>query len=157
MSIFGKLDAANIPTNPFFVEKGDYPAEVSDAKYQTNRDEVRQLKIEYTITDDTSEYDGKKVSHFFNLVDPEMTTEMFELLPADEKKKLRMNMANLKRTLCGNDGNDNHKGLGVSPDDLNEEGWNPQVVIGTKVTIGISNYGANNEGVNIKWVNLRKE
>lgn len=157
MSIFGKLDAANIPSNPFHVEKGEYEAEVTEAKYQTNRDDQRQLKIEYTITDENSQYVDQKVSHYFNLVDPGMTSEMLELLPVDEKKKVRMTLANLKKTLCGNDGNSNHKGLGVDPDDLNGDNWDPEALKGTKVIVAVVNKGSNNEYVNIQWVNLREE
>jgi hypothetical protein len=157
MSIFGKLDAAKIPTNPFFVEAGEYEAEVTGAKYKDKSDGGRQLIIEYTITDDSSEYIDSKVAQFFNLPDSELTAEAFELLPADEKKSIRRTMSAIKRTLCGNEGNDRQKGLGVSADDLNDETWNPEVLIGTKVHLAVNNYGQTNEGVNVKWVNLRNE
>lgn len=153
MSLFGKLDAANIPTNPFFIEKGDYSAEVTKAQYKTNRDQQKQLVIEYTITDEESQFLDSRASKYYTLVDSEMTQEMFELMPADEKKKIRQAMAALKRDLCGNDNNPSQKGLGISMDDLNDD-FNPEILVGTKVQIGISNYGANNEGVNIRWVNL---
>lgn len=154
MSIFGQLDAANIPTNPFFVEKGEYESEVTDAKFKTNRDDVRQLFIEYTITDESSAFHKSKVQQFFNLVDPTMTQEAFMLLPATEQQKIRRTMSSMKRTLCGNDGNDKQKGLGVDPDDLNAPDWNPEVLKGTKVMLAVNNYGPNNEGVAVKWVNL---
>jgi hypothetical protein len=154
MSIFGKLDAATIPTNPFFIEKGEYAAEVTDAKYNTNRDDVRQLVIKFVITDDNSQYCDVPVTKYFNLVDSEMTQESFELLPADEKKKIRLSMSNLKKFLCGNDGNSNHRGLGVDPDVLNDDNWDPSSMTGTKVIVGITNYGPTNEGVNLQWVNL---
>jgi hypothetical protein len=154
MSIFGKLDAAAVSTNPFWIEAGDYSAEVVDARYKTNRDNVKQLYIQYVITDENSEFLDQKPSHFFNLVDPDMTAEALALLPADEKKKIRMSMANLKKTLCGNEGNSNQKGLGVAIDDLNDENWNPETLKGTKVMIGIGNGGSSNEFVNIRWVNL---
>lgn len=157
MSIFGKLDAANIPTNPFFVEKGEYPAEVTKAEYKTNRDEVRQLSIEYTITDETSAFDKQRVTHFFNLPDPDMTQADMILLPPDEQKALRRNLSNMKRTLCGNDGNDKQRGLGVVPDDLNDENWTPEVLVGTKITLAINNYGKDQQGVAVQWVNLREE
>jgi len=154
MSIFGQLDAANIPTNPFWVEKGDYSAEVTKAQYKTNRDGNKQLFLEYTITSEDSQFLDSKVVQYFTLVDPEMTQESFGLLPADEQKSIRRTMSALKRTLCGNDSNPAQKGLGVNPNDLNDANWNPEVLVGTKVDIGISNYGATNEGVNVRWVNL---
>lgn len=155
MSIFGQLDAANIPTNPFFIEAGDYEAEVTKALFKNNRDGQKQLVIEYTITDDASEFDGKTVSQYFTLVDPDMTAEQFALLPAAEKQKISRTNSAIKRTLCGNNANEAQKGLGVDPEDLNSPTWTPEFLVGTKVNIGISNYGAENEGVNLKWVNLR--
>jgi hypothetical protein len=157
MSIFGKMDAATIPTNPFFVEKGEYPAEVTKAEYKTNRDDVRQLSIEYTITDETSSFDKQRVSHFFDLPDANMTQADMMLLPPDEQKKIRRTMSNIKRTLCGNDGNDKQKGLGVDPDDLNSDDWTPDGLVGTKVILAVNNYGKDQQGVAVQWVNLREE
>lgn len=154
MSIFGKLDAEAIPTNPFFVEKGEYTAEVTNAKFKQNRDDQKQLHLEYTITDESSQFLDSKVQQFFTLVDSEMTQESFLLLPAEEQKSIRRTMSALKRTLCGNDNNDKQKGLGVRPDELNDENWNPEVLKGTKVMLAVNNYGATNEGVAVKWVNL---
>ncbi len=154
MSLFGKLDAEKIATNPFFVEKGEYEAEVTKAFYKDRNNDTRQLVIEYTITNEDSQFYDSKVSSYFNLVDPDMTEEAFSLLPADEQKKIRQTNAAIKRTLCGNDANSSQKGLGVHPDDLNDPEWTPESVVGTKVTIGIANYGANNEGVNVRWVNI---
>lgn len=157
MSLFGKLDSQNIPTNPFFVEKGEYEAEVTRAEFKTNRDQDRQLHIEYTITSAESQFLDSKVVQFFTLVDPNLTQESFSLLPAEEQKKIRRNLSTLKRTLCGNDGNSSQKGLGVDAEDLNAENWNPEVLVGTKVILAVQNYGPTNEGVAVRWVNLREE
>lgn len=154
MSIFGKLDAANIPSNPYFVEQGEYEGEVTRADFKNNRDGERQLHIEYTITNEDSQYLDSKVVQFFTIVDPEMTQEKFDLLPADEQKKIRRNMSALKRTLCGNEHNTSQKGLGVNSDDLNDEAWDPKSLVGTKVKFAVNNYGTTNEGVAIRWVNL---
>ncbi len=154
MSIFGQLDAETVTTNPFFVEEGEYTGEVTKAFYKTNRNDVRQLVIEYTINNEDSAFLDSKVSHYFDLPDKDMTLESMSLLPADEQKKIRKNMSNVKRTLCGNDGNPNHKGLGVSAADLNDPNWSPEIVVGTKVNFAVNNYGPTNQGVAIKWVNL---
>ncbi len=154
MSIFGKLDAQSIPSNPYFIEKGDYDAEVTKGEFRTKQDGTRQLFIEYTITEENSAYLDSRASQFFNLPDPELTQEAFNMMPADDQKKLRQQISAMKRTLCGNDANPSQKGLGVDADDLNDESWDPGSLVGTKVRIGISNYGATNEGVNVRWVNL---
>lgn len=154
MSIFGELDAATIPTNPYWVEKGEYSAEVTNAQFKVNRDGVRQLIIEYTINNEDSQFLDSKVFQFFNLVDADMTNEKMALLPAEEQKIIRRTMSALKRTLCGNDSNPSQKGLGVDFNDLNDSNWSPESLIGKKVDIGVNNYGPTNEGVTIRWVNL---
>lgn len=157
MSVFGKLDAANIKTNPFFIEKGVYHAEVTNGQIKTNRDNQRQLVIEYTINEADSAYNDKKISHYFTLPAEDMTQEDYELLSPEERQKLDNILSAMKRTLCGNDANASQKGLGVSEDDLNDESWNPATLIGTKVMLAIRNYGEKNEGVGIHWVNLQQD
>lgn len=152
MSIFGQLDAANIPANPYFIEAGDYFAEVTKAEIKKNRDGQRQIAITYTIRDENSQYNKSSVTQYFNLVDSDMTAEKLALLPAEEQQKIRKTNAALKRTLCGNAAVENQHGLGVNIDDLNDPSWDPAVVVGTFVNIGIANYGT--DGVNVRWVNL---
>jgi len=150
MSLFGKLDAETIKSNPFFIEKGEYEAEVTDAKYKAGRDGGRQLVIDFVIEDETSQYDGKRASKFFDLVDSEMTFEAFALLPPEEKATISRNLSSTKNMLCGNGRN---KGLGVAADDLNDKDWDPAVLKGVKVIMSISNFG--DDGVNVRWANLR--
>ncbi len=153
MSLFGQLDAANIPSDPYFIEKGEYECEVVKAEYSKNRDGERQLHIVYKITDNFSEYEGKQAHQYFVLVDSEMTQEKFDLLPADEKKKIRGRNSAIKRTLCGVEGRDNQKGLEIDPEELNDPNWNPEVLVGKQCMVTISNFGDHNTGVNVKWVN----
>lgn len=151
MSIFGKLDAAKIPASPYFIEAGEYTAEVNKAEYRNNRDGDRQLFIEYGINDEESLFHNKRVGTFFTLVDPDMTEAEFALLPASEQAAIHRNITNLKRALCGYG---NNKGLGVTVEDLNDDNWDPAILKGLKVNLAVSNYGADNQGVNVKWANL---
>lgn len=157
MSIFGKLDAAAIPTNPFFIEEGEYATEVTEAKFQTqSKDgkEVKQLYIQFTIIDESSQFVGSKAVKTYNLVDEDLTAETLALLPPDDQKKIRQSIAALKRDLCGNGNNPKQRGLGVAIEDLDDPNWNPEVLKGTKADIGINNYGSTKEGVNVRWVTL---
>ncbi|MFY3742212.1 MAG: hypothetical protein HMLIMOIP_002676 [Candidatus Nitrosomirales archaeon] len=153
MSIFGKIDAQTISSNPYYVEKGDYTAEITDAKYKKDQEGKRQFVIDFTIDNEDSEFFDQRVSKYFDLVDEDMDDEAFALLPPEEKKTVRRNMAALKNTLCGSGRN---KGLGVDPDDLNDESWDPSVLKGTKVDLSISNYGPTGDGVNVRWANIRE-
>lgn len=152
MGIFAQLDAENIPTNPFWVEAGTYSAEVTDAKYKNNNKGQRQLVIEYTINDQDSQFLDQKLAHYFTLPDPDLTQEKFNNLPAEEQKAIRRTLSSMKKTLCGSSAT--QRGLGVPVEDLNDDNWNPEVLKGIKVEIGVKNYGADNNGVNISWVNL---
>lgn len=157
MSLFGQLDAENIPSNPFFIEKGEYSTEVTKAEYTTNKDGERVLHIVYTIEDEYSDYDKKQAHQRFTLVPAEMTAEMFELLPADEKKTIRARNSAIKRTLCGAEGNKNMRGLEIEANDLNDPAWDPKVLVGKKATVAIDNWGENKTGVKIQWVNAISE
>jgi hypothetical protein len=153
VSIFGKLDAREIPASPYYIAAGEYDAEVTDAQYRIKKDsDQRQLFIEYTITDEGSLFNNKRVRTYFDLVDPDLTNESFMMLPTAEQAIIQRNMTNLKRALCGF--NDNIRGLGVSEDDLNDDNWEPASLKGIKVRIGISNYGPDNQSVNVKWANI---
>jgi hypothetical protein len=157
MGIFGKLDAATIPTNPFFIAKGNYGAEVVAAKFQTDRDGDKQLYIQVAITDEDSAFFKKKAHKIYDIVDENLTSEELALMPIEEQQKIRSQISTLKRDLCGNDGNGSQKGLGVDVDDLNDGEWNPEVLVGTKINMGIKNWGADNQGVNIQWMNIISE
>lgn len=158
MSIFGKLDAAAVKSNPLFVEAGTYHAEVTNAYFKEfNKKDgstQRQLHITYTINEPESQYDNKIAKKFYNLVDPELTPEAFALLPADDRAQIEKDMTTLKKDLCGNTTNSFQKGLGVPADDLNDDNWDPKSLVGTKVVIGVRNGGADNESVYVQWVNL---
>jgi len=150
MGLFGKLDAANVSANPFYIKQGEYSATVTDARYKENRDGERQLFIEYTIDDPESQYLDFKATQFFTLPDDDLDEAKFALLPAEEKKKVQRNISNMKKALCGNG---NNKGLGQEPDDLNDASWDPAVLRGLKVDMAISNFGT--DGVNVRWANLQ--
>jgi len=153
MSLFGQLDAANIPSNPFFVAEGIYEAEVTKGEYSTSKTGNRQLHIEYTINNEDSQYLDSKLHHYFTLVDADMTAEKFALLPTEEQQKLRKSNSKIKQVLCGNDANSTQNGLGVDPEDLNDKNWDPKSLLGIPVEISVANNGEKNEYTNIKWVN----
>lgn len=155
MSIFGLMDAEQVSSNPFWVKEDTYDCQVTDAKFKANRDGDRQLFIEFTIDDSSSEYNDFKLQKYYTLPPADLTQEAFELMDAEGKKKLRQQMANLKRDLCGDDSNANKKGLGVAASDLNDPEWTPEVLIGTDCVVGVGNGGSDKQYVNVRWMNLR--
>ncbi len=156
MSLFGKLDAANIPTNPFKVDAGTYSAVVTVGEYRQKKDNGgRQLHIEYQINDPDSEFNNRKVGQYFDLVDESMTEEQMDLLPPDEKSKIKKTNSAIKRTLCGNASRDDQPGLGLTEDDLNDPDWTPEQLVGLNVDVTVYNYGTNNDNTGVRFVNLQ--
>ncbi len=153
MSIFGQLDAASISSNPFLIEQGTYNAVISKAEFRTREDKPRQFILEYTIDDENSSFNAFKIQKYYNLVDEKMTAEDFAMLPPSEQQTLKRNLANLKKDLCGNEANAQQIGLAINPNDLNDPEWDPSVLMGTSVTIGIVNFGENKERMDVRWVN----
>ena len=154
MSLFGKLDAANVKTNPLYIEAGEYPAEVTKAEFRVNRSGERQLFLQYTIVDEDSKYHNKRASQFYTLPPADLDAEGLEILrEADAKaaEKIESTISGMKRTLSGTSGFAAHRGLGVPEEDLNDPEWTPEGLVGTKIILTISNYGL--DGVNIRMVN----
>jgi hypothetical protein len=157
MSIFGQLDAESVSSNPFKVERGVYSAEVTKFEFRTTANGQRMLILNCTISDAESQFDGERVDKTYFLPPEDMTQEMLDSLPADEKKRIMRNLSTLKKDLCGDETRSDRKGLGIDPNDLNDPNWNPAVVVGTPVTIGVNNYGTNGSKVDIGFINLREE
>lgn len=153
MSIFGKLDAALVKTDPFFIAAGDYYASITASEVKIY-EEKPQFVITYKINDASSPYNNFSARKIYNLPDPDMTQEDYELLSGKERQRLDTAMASLKRDLCGRDEDPEDNGLGVDPNDLNNPEWNPASLVGLEVIISINNYGANNSGVGVKRVVL---
>lgn len=150
MSIFGKLDAANVKANPNHIDTGDYEGEVTWAGIRTNESGDRRLVIEYTIENEESAFNGSKHRETFFLPAEDMTEEQMLLLPVEDQKKIRKNNANVKKRLCGYSAK--NIGLGVSEDDLNDPNWTPEVLKGLKVRFGIQ---VNGDYINTKYVVLQ--
>ncbi len=152
MSIFGKLDAETVKSNPFHVDAGDYLGEITDADYKTNSDGERRLFIEYTITNDESSFKGSKVKEYLRLPPEDFTMEQFTMLPPDDQKKIREQMAKVKARLCGY--SERNRGLGVDSSDLNDPAWSPKALMGIQVRFGVTN-GTDGSYVNVKYVALQ--
>ncbi len=157
MSIFGQLDSASIPTNPYWIEEGEYPGEVTKSEFGVNKQNKKQIVLQYTIDDEGTRFHGKRTTQYFEIADPDMTIEDFKMLPSSEQDKILKTLSSLKRTLCGNSANAAQKGLGVLEEELNDPEWDPTVLVGTKINMGIGNSGDSGQYVNVRWVNLRDE
>lgn len=158
MGIFGKLDAKNVPDNPFFVDEGEYTAVIEKAFIHENKkQEKHQLVIQYKITeaddDGNEKYKGKQIRDWFDIF-PEMTEEDYNDLTPEEQGDVDAANSAVKRRLCGfTSGKREFPGLGVDIDDL-DESWDPKSLVDTEVELAIVLGGDNKEFSNIKWVNI---
>ncbi len=150
MSIFGKMDAAKVKTNPYYVEAGDYFGEIVEADIRTKRDsDDRYLYIQFEILDEESAFKGSKPTLRQDLPAADLTEEVMASLPADDQAKIRRDMTTVKNILCGNN---RFPGLGIDPEDLNDPDWHPKVLKGLKVNFTVRNFGE--DGVQISYANI---
>lgn len=157
MSIFGDLDADEIPENPYWVEEGEYSAVITDAFFHENKkkeDNPHQLVICYTITDEDSEYFNNEVRDWFTYF-KDMNKEIYQSLSAAEKKEVKSALSAIKRRLCGQKDTDPpRKGLGQPESVLNDPEWDPKELVGLEVDLLVSNSGDKNQYSNVRWANL---
>ena len=149
MSLFGELDAAEISTNPFYVEAGEYSGKIVEAKHTEDRDGNPRFQIRYVITDEMSDYHGKTLMDSFKLF-PGMTSELLATLPPAEKKEVRDALGALKRRLCGQENVEDDKGLGVLEEELNDEEWDPKTLVDMEVELAVVN-SADNTRSFVRW------
>jgi hypothetical protein len=154
LSIFGKLDAESISSNPFKVDDGIYEGEVTKFEFRETRTGQRQIFLRVVIKEEESMFDGQGVDKTYWLPDADMDQEMLNSLPDDEKKRTLQNMATVKKDLCGEEGNTRRQGLAIDPNDLNDPDWDPKFMVGTPVMIGVKVYKDKSQ---IQWINKREE
>jgi hypothetical protein len=73
MGLFGDVDAADIPENPFYVAPGTYYCVLTEAnimaKKNVKEDDLSPsgLSLKWVIEDEDSEFNGQNVSDWFNM------------------------------------------------------------------------------------------
>lgn len=74
-NLFGDVDAADIPDDPFYVAPGTYDCTVIDAAFVERKDhQGHGLSIKYQINESESEYDGNTIQEWKNVY-PNLTPE----------------------------------------------------------------------------------
>ena len=156
MSIFGMMDADKIPTNPFWIKCGEYFGEVVTSELRensNNENKSRMFFLEYKIESEGG-FKGRRAQHRLPLPAADFTEEDMALLSEEDQAKVMRQISTAKRVLCG-DGY--RKGLGVPVESLNDPEWDPAEILTRKVNFLIDNYGDDNNGVQIKWVELDED
>lgn len=123
MALFGDIDAADIPEDPFHVDDGTYLATLTEVKAVTrNSDGQHGLAFKWTITEEDSEFEGNTLNDWKNFY-PDLTEE--DLTP-DIKKDL----SRLKQRLAQ---------IGVPEEEMNSFTENFEDYVGTEAYVTVKN------------------
>lgn len=106
MGLFGEVDAADVPDDPFHVDNGTYLTVLTELKFlQRNSDGQHGVSAKFAITEDDSPFAGNTVQAWKNYY-PEATED--ELA---ENNDMRKDLARLKQFLLS---------LGVPESDMDK-------------------------------------
>lgn len=121
--LFGKLDASEIPDDPFHVDDGTYLSVLQEVKaVQRNSDGQNGLSFKFAIVEEDSEFEGNTVQSWKNFY-PDLTED--DLTP-DIKKDL----SRLKQFLTQ---------LGVPEEDMDAFVENTDDYIGSEYYVTVRN------------------
>jgi hypothetical protein len=92
MGLFGEIDAADIPENPFYVAPDTYKCVLAEAGIVDKKDNSGQgLSFKWVIEEEESDYNGQNISDWKNIY-PDLT--------ADEKTaKITQDLSRLRQRL----------------------------------------------------------
>lgn len=84
MGLFGEIDAADVPENPFWVAPDTYECVLSEATIVDKKDGSGQgLSFKWVIENEDSEFNGQNISDWKNIY-PDLTSdEMTQKIKAD--------------------------------------------------------------------------
>lgn len=103
MGLFGDMDAADIPENPYYVAPGTYYCVLTKAERVEKKDKSGEgLSFTWVIEYEDSEYNGNQVQDWKNIY-PDLTSE--EITP-----NIRKSLSFLKQRLTE---------MGLSPEEQN--------------------------------------
>jgi hypothetical protein len=98
MSLFGDIDAADIPENPFYVAPGTYECVLTEANIVAKKDGSGVgLSLKWVIDDEDSDYKGQNLSDWFNVY-PELTAEEMTQPQKQDLSRLRQRLTQMGLT-----------------------------------------------------------
>lgn len=141
MGLFGDVDAADIPDNPYYVAPGTYNCVLSEAKKVDKKDGSGSgLAFKWVIQDEDSEYNGSQIQDW---------KDIFPDLTADEiTQNVRRKISFLKQRLTE---------MGLSPEEQNEllEPGNLEDLVGLEAYVEVVEVPDKNDP-DIKYSNVKK-
>lgn len=120
--LFGDIDAAEVPDNPFYVAPDTYRCVLAELNRVSKKDGSGEgLAFKWVIEDEDSEFNGNQIQDWKNIY-PDVTSE--ELTP-----EIRKDNARLKQRLIE---------LGLSEDEMNDLLDNLEEYVGTVAFVEVT-------------------
>lgn len=139
MGLFGDVDAAEVPDNPFYVAPDTYRCVLAELNRVEKKDGSGEgLAFKWVIEDEDSEYNGNQIQDWKNIY-PDVTSD--ELTP-----EIRKDNARLKQRLIE---------LGLSEDEMNGLLDNLEEYVGTVAFVTVTET-ADRKNPEKKYTNVQK-
>ena len=127
MGLFGDVDVAEIPDDPFWVDDGVYFCVLTEAKHIVPKTEDKNhgVALRFVIQEEDSEFDGSQLNLWRNY---------YPGIKKDElTKEIKQDLSRLKNTMIQ---------IGVSEDEMDQENFFEEVLpsyIGTEAYVTVKN------------------
>jgi hypothetical protein len=123
MSLFGDIDAHEIPEDPFHVDDGTYLSTLTEVKaVKRNSDGQNGLAFKWTITEEDSEFEGNTLQDWKNFY-PDLTEE-------DITPEIKKDLSRLKQRLSQ---------IGVPEEEMGSFLENLDEYVGTEAYVTVKN------------------
>lgn len=141
MGLFGDVDAADVPNDPFYVAPDTYLCVLAEATLQDTQAGGQGLSLKWVIEDEDSDYYGNNISDWHNVYSAEFLAE-HDVSDAN----VRRSRSNMKKRLLD---------LGVTEDEMDTIHENLDTLVGKTAYITTVETPDKNDP-DKKWVNIRK-
>jgi beta-glucosidase/6-phospho-beta-glucosidase/beta-galactosidase len=138
MGLFGNVDIADIPDDPFFVPQDTYLCVLSEASIITTNSGGQGFSIRWTIDEEDSDYNAMNIGDWFNIY-PDVDAE-------DLTQQQKRTLSNLKKRLID---------LGITPEDMDSIDENLSDLVGITAYVTVKNSVDKNDP-DKKYTNVTK-
>lgn len=140
-NLFGDVDAADVPDDPFYVAPDTYLCVLSEAAIVDTQTGGKGLSLKWVIEDEDSDYVGQNISDWHNIYWDEYISDHDV-----SEAQVRRSRSNMKKRLLD---------IGVAEEDLNNIHENLDDLVGITAYITTVETPDKNDP-DKKWVNIRK-
>lgn len=143
MSLFGDVDAADVPDDPFYVAPDTYLCVLSEASIVQPNDDTKApgLALKWVIEDEDSDYVGQNISDWHNIYSAEFISDHDV-----SEAQVRRSRSNMKKRLLD---------IGVAEEDLNTIHENLDELVGITAYVTTKETKDKNDPDKV-WVNITK-